>query len=162
MCVCGEGGGGLGLHHCTSMLNFTSYYFIKYQLIFISWEILLRINIVQHIIKEYSETKDNWKRVGLIKCKYLQSASVENDIFFMQTVKHENVKNRFSFGNLTIWLRAIFFLFNFDDFFRHFFRSHCNISGNISNIIKVKSFFVVYFYRTWSIVQYINTTRTMN
>ena len=55
-----------------------------------------------------------------------------------------------------------FFLFNFDDFFRHFFSSHCIISGNISNIIKVKSCFVVFFYRPWSIIRYINTTRAMN
>ena len=39
-----------------------------------------------------------------------------------------------------------FFLFNFDEFFfRHFFSSHCIISGNISNIIKVKSFLLFTF-----------------
>ena len=62
-----------------------------------------------------------------------------------------------------MWLREIFFLFNFDEFFfRHFFSIHCIISGNISNIIKVKFFFLVYFYSTCSIVRYINTIRTMN
>ena len=34
-------------------------------------KILLWIDIVQHMIKEYSKTKENWKGVGLIKCKYL-------------------------------------------------------------------------------------------
>ena len=38
-----------------------------------------------------------------------------------------------------------FFLFNFDDFFRHFFSCHCIISCNISSIIKVKSFLLFTF-----------------
>ena len=74
-----RGGGGGGRHlslYFYVKLNFSLFYQIPVYFYLLkerlkNRKILLWIHIVQHIIKEYSKTKENWKGVGLIKCKYL-------------------------------------------------------------------------------------------
>ena len=69
-------GGGHSSFYFYVKLNFSLFYQIPIYFYVLkerlkSRKIFLWIHIVQHIIKEYSKTKENWKGVGLIKCKYL-------------------------------------------------------------------------------------------
>ena len=81
-------------------------------------------------------------------------------IFVHATVKSVMVMKWVFFWKLNdvVWSNILLFSI-LRNHFRCSYSSHWVISGKISIIIKVKYFFVIYFNRTRSIVQYINTKK---